>query len=97
MYTFGDKEKGKLGRPITGTNLSWEVKKFVASDENTEMENVKIGYVSDIADNFTVNLTAVSHESKSLFFNYNVHVCVHVQYMYSTCMCSCRYLYHSRY
>ncbi len=46
MYTFGDTEKGKLGRPASGT---FEVTKFVESDETTEIqEGVKIGHVSNI-------------------------------------------------
>lgn len=47
LYTFGDKEKGKLGRPHI-VNAPQEVPKFVASDEQTEIQNVKIGQVSGI-------------------------------------------------
>ena len=45
LYTFGGHEGGKLGRPH-GDSVSWEVTRFMSSDEQNEIENVKIDYVS---------------------------------------------------
>ena len=45
LYTFGGHEGGRLGRPH-GDSVSWEVTRFMSSDEQNEIENVKIDYVS---------------------------------------------------
>ena len=50
LYTFGSKENGKLGHgrdvPSGSIGHVTQVMKFMDSDENTELVDIKIGYVS---------------------------------------------------